>query len=51
MYVLSRSVMSNSLPSHGLQFARFLCSWDNPGKNTRVGCQERFLTTGPSGKS
>ena len=30
--------MSDSLPPHGLQPARFLCPWDSPGKNTGVGC-------------
>ena len=32
----SHSVMSDSLPPHGLQPARFLCSWDSPGKNAWV---------------
>ena len=32
------SVMSNSLRPHGLQPARFLCSWDFPGKNTGMDC-------------
>ena len=36
--VLSRSVMSNSLPPRGLQPARLFCPWDSPGKNTGVGC-------------
>ena len=36
--VLSCSVMSNSSWPHGLKPARILCSWDSPGKNTRVGC-------------
>ena len=31
-------VMSNSVHPCGLQSARFLCPWDSPGKNTRVGC-------------
>ena len=35
---LSRSVMSDSLLSHGLQPTRLLCPWDSPGKNTGVGC-------------
>ena len=35
--VLSHLVMSDSLPPHGLQPARLLCSWDFPGKNTGVG--------------
>ena len=47
---LSCSVMSNSLQSHGLQPARFLCPWDFPGNNTRMGChfllQGIFLTQG-----
>ena len=30
------SVVSDSLQSYGLQHARLLCSWDSPGKNTRV---------------
>ena len=34
----SRSVVSNSLWSHGLQSTRFLCPWDFPGKSTGVGC-------------
>ena len=36
--VLSRSVVSDSLRSHGLQPPRLLCPWDSPGKNTGVGC-------------
>ena len=35
---VSRSVMSNSLPPHGLKPARLLCPWDSPGKNAGVGC-------------
>ena len=35
---VSRSVVSNSLGSHGLGPTRFLCPWDSPGKNTGVGC-------------
>ena len=38
-YVLSQSIMSNSLQPHGLQPARVLCVWNFPGKNTEVGCQ------------
>ena len=42
--------MFNSLHPYGLQPSRFLCSWDSPGKNTRVGChvllQRIFLTQG-----
>ena len=32
------SVLSDSLRPYGLQPARFLCSWNSPGKNTEVGC-------------
>ena len=35
---VSRSVVSNSLPSHGQQTARLLCPWGFPGNNTGVGC-------------
>ena len=28
----------DSLPSHGLLPARFLCPWNSPGRNTGVGC-------------
>ena len=35
---VSRSVVSNSLQSCGLQSARLLCPWDSPGKITGVGC-------------
>ena len=34
----SRSVMSDSSRSHGLQPTRLLRPWDFPGKSTRVGC-------------
>ena len=34
----SRSVMSNSSRSHGLQPTRLLHPWDFPGKRTGVGC-------------
>ena len=48
--VLSCSVMSNSSWPHGLKPARILCSWDSPGKNTRVRCHALlpriFLTQG-----
>ena len=37
-YVLSCSVVSDSLWPHGLQPARLLCPWDSPGRNTGVGC-------------
>ena len=36
--------MSNSFWPHGLQWARLLCPWGFPGKNTGVGC--RFLLQG-----
>ena len=38
VYMLSPSVMSNSLQPHGLQPPRFFSPWDFLGKNTRVGC-------------
>ena len=38
MCVCSWSVVSESLQTHGLQSARFLCPWDFPGKNTGVCC-------------
>ena len=48
--VVSRQVMSPSLPPHGLQPARLLCPWDFPGKHTGVAChfllQGIFLTQG-----
>ena len=37
-YMLSHSVVSDSLQTHGLQPARLLCPWDFPGKNSGVGC-------------
>ena len=44
------SVVSDSLPPHGLWPATLLCPWSFPGKNTGVGChfllQEFFLTQG-----
>ena len=41
---VSRSVVPDSLPSHGLQPTRLLCPWDFPGKDTGVGCH--FLLQG-----
>ena len=41
---VSHSAMSNSLSPHGLKSARFLCSWDFPGKTTGVDCH--FLLWG-----
>ena len=35
---VSCSVMSDSLRPHGLWPTRLLCSWDSPGKKTRVDC-------------
>ena len=51
-HVLSRSVVSDSLQSHGLQPARILCPWDFPGKNTGVGCHfllQRIKFASPEG--
>ena len=42
--VLSRLVVSDSLPPHGLWPARLLFPWHFPGKNTWVGCY--FLLQG-----
>ena len=39
LYVLSHSVVSNSLQPHGLEPTRFLCPWDSPGKKIGVGCR------------
>ena len=33
----SHSVVSDSLPYHGLKPTSLLCPWDSPGKNTGVG--------------
>ena len=33
-----RTVVSDSLQSHGLQPAMLLCPWNSPGKSTGVGC-------------
>ena len=47
---VSRSVVSDSLPPHGLQLTRLRCPWNSPGKNIGVGCyyllQEIFSTQG-----
>ena len=37
---VSRSVVFDSWPPHGLQPARLLCPWDSPGKNSGVGCHD-----------
>ena len=47
MYVLCAQlpvVYDDSLQPHGLQFPRFLCPWNFPGKNSGVGCH--FLLQG-----
>ena len=44
VYVLSHSLVSDSLRPHGLQPARLFCLWNCPGKNTGVGCH--FLLQG-----
>ena len=41
---ISRSVVSDSLLSHGLWPTMLLCPWNSPGKNTGVGCH--FLLQG-----
>ena len=47
--VLSCSVLSDSLRSHGLQPPRLLCPWDSLGKNTGVGCHALLQGTFPTG--
>ena len=42
--LLCHSVVSDSLQTHGLQPAKFLCLWDFPGENTGVSCH--FLLQG-----
>ena len=37
-FMLSCSILSDSLQPFGLQPARLLYPWDSPGKNTGVGC-------------
>ena len=44
-----RSVVPDSLRPHGLQFTRFLCPWNFPGKSTGAGCH--FLLQGIAPKS
>ena len=50
VHVLSRSVVSNSLRSFGVQPAQLFCPWDFSGKDTGVGShfllQGLFLTQG-----
>ena len=47
----NRSVVSDSLPPHGLQPTRFLHPWEFPGKSTGVGChcllQKKCLAGSP----
>ena len=43
-WVLSHSVVSDSLPPHGLWLARLLCPWDFPGEIAGAGCH--FLPQG-----
>ena len=38
VWVLRRSVVSDSLWPHGHKPSRFLCPWNFPGKNNGVGC-------------
>ena len=45
----SRSVVSDSVRSHGLQPTNLLCPWDFPGKSTGVGCH-RLLPENPLGR-
>ena len=49
-YECASCSVSDSLWPYGPQTARLLCSWDFPGKNSRVGChfllQGIFLTQG-----
>ena len=47
--MLSRSVVSSSLPLYGLQPTRLLCPWDSPGKNPGVGCHALLQGTFPRG--
>ena len=47
-YVLSHSVISYSLQSHGLQPTRLLCPWDSPDKNTGVCCHALLQRTFPT---
>ena len=38
VYVLSHSVVSNSVPPPWTAVHQAPCPWDSPGKNTGVGC-------------
>ena len=44
---VSRSVMFDSMRSHGLQPARLLCPWNSPGKNTGVGSHSLLQGSNP----
>ena len=44
LFVLSHSVMSNSLQPQALKLTRLLCQWNFTGKSTGVGCY--FLLQG-----
>ena len=46
--ILSCSVMSDSLPPHGLEPARFLCPWNSPVKNTGMGSHSLLLGIFPA---
>ena len=50
VYMLSRSVISDSLQPRGLELTRLLCSWNFQGKNPGADChfllQGIFLTQG-----
>ena len=48
---VSRSVMSDSLPPHGLEPARLLCLWNFPGKNTGVGSHSLLQWIFPNQRS
>ena len=47
----SRSVVSDSYRSHGLQPTRLLSPWDFPGKSTGVGCHCLLLPSAAAAKS
>ena len=42
---VSPSVVSNSLPLHGLSSTTLFCSWNSPDKNTGVGCHPQGIFT------
>ena len=49
--MLSRSIVSDSLWTHGFQSARLLCPWDFSGKNTRVGSHSLLQMIFPTQRS